>query len=60
MGTEKFVQETFRMGRARELRCDKALAAADATEDAELRRKLALPLDPDLSKEPDGPTDSVA
>jgi len=38
----KFVQKTFRMGEGKEIRWDKALAAADAIEDEELSRKLAL------------------
>ena len=41
-GAAKFVQKTYRMGEAQEFRWDKALAAADAIEDEELRRKLAL------------------
>jgi hypothetical protein len=39
---QKFVQKTFRMGDAQEFRWDKALAVADAMEDEELSRKLAL------------------
>jgi hypothetical protein len=39
---QKFVQKTFRMGEAQEFRWDKALAVADAIEDQELNRKLAL------------------
>ena len=38
----KFVQKTFRMGENQEFRWDKALAAADAIEDAELTRRLSL------------------
>jgi hypothetical protein len=38
----KFVQRTFRMGAAQEFRWDKALAAAEAMEDEELSRKIAL------------------
>ncbi len=38
----KFVQKTFSMGEGQEFRWDKALAAADAIEDEELSRKLAL------------------
>jgi hypothetical protein len=38
----KFVQKTFRMGASQEFRWDKALAVADAIEDEELSRKLAL------------------
>jgi len=38
----KFAQKTFRMGEAPEFRWDKALAVADAMEDEELTRKLAL------------------
>jgi len=38
----KFVQKSFRMGEAQEFRWDKALAVADAIEDEELNRKLAL------------------
>jgi hypothetical protein len=38
----KFVQKSFAMGAAQEFRWDKALAAADAIEDAELSRKLTL------------------
>ncbi len=37
-----FAQKSFRMGRAQEFRWDKALAVADAIEDEELNRKLAL------------------
>jgi hypothetical protein len=38
----KFVQRSFRMGEAPEFRWDKALAVADAIEDAALNRKLAV------------------
>jgi hypothetical protein len=38
----KFVQKSFHMGQAQEFRWDKALALADAIEDEELTRKLAL------------------
>jgi len=38
----KFAQKSYRMGEAQEFRWDKALAVADAIEDEELRRKLAL------------------
>ena len=38
----KFVQKSFRMGEGQEFRWDKALACADAIEDEELSRKLAL------------------
>jgi hypothetical protein len=38
----KFTQKSFRMGEAQEFRWDKALAVADAIEDEELTRKLAL------------------
>jgi hypothetical protein len=38
----KFAQKSFRMGGTQEFRWDKALAAADAIEDEELSRKLAL------------------
>ena len=37
-----FVQETYALGAEQNFRWDKALAAADATEDEELSRKLAL------------------
>ena len=39
---QMFAQKTFRMGRGQEFRWDKALAVADAIEDEELNRKLAL------------------
>ena len=39
---QKFAQKTFRMGEGQEFRWDKALAVADAIEDEELNRKLAL------------------
>jgi hypothetical protein len=38
----KFFQKTFRLGEGQEFRWDKALAVADAIEDEELNRKLAL------------------
>lgn len=38
----KFSQKSFRMGETQEFRWDKALAAADALQDEELSRKLAL------------------
>ena len=38
----KFAQKSFRMGEGQEFRWDKALAIADAIEDEELSRKLAL------------------
>jgi hypothetical protein len=38
----RFVQKTFAMGAEQNFRWDKALAAADAMEDEELTRKLAL------------------
>ncbi len=38
----KFVQKTFGMGASQEFRWDKALAASNAIEDAELSRKLTL------------------
>ena len=40
--TRKFAQKTFRMGEGQEFRWDKALAVADAIEDAELTRRLTL------------------
>jgi len=39
---KRFVQKSFRMGEGQEFRWDKALAVADAIEDEELSRKLAL------------------
>jgi hypothetical protein len=39
---QRFTQKTFRMGEGQEFRWDKALAVADAIEDEELGRKLAL------------------
>ena len=39
---QKFTQKTFRMGEGQEFRWDKALAVADAIEDEELNRKIAL------------------
>ena len=38
----RFVQRSFAMGAARSFRWDKALAAADAIEDEELRRTIAF------------------
>jgi hypothetical protein len=40
--SRKFFQKAFRMGEGQEFRWDKALAVADAIEDEELNRKLAL------------------
>lgn len=40
--SDKFIQRTFPMGDGQEFRWDKALAVADAIEDEELSRKLAL------------------
>ena len=39
---QKFAQKTYRMGEGQEFRWDKALATADAIEDEELSRKIAL------------------
>jgi hypothetical protein len=39
---QRFVQKTFSLGAEQNFRWDKALAAADALEDEELTRKLAL------------------
>jgi hypothetical protein len=39
---KRFVQQTFSLGKEQNFRWDKALAAADAIEDEELIRKLAL------------------
>ena len=39
---KRFVQQTFSLGQEQHFRWDKALAAADAIEDEELMRKLAL------------------
>ena len=39
---QRFVQRSFRMGESREVRWDKALVVAEAMEDEELSRKLAL------------------
>lgn len=39
---EKFSQKTYRMGEGQGFRWDKALAVADAIDDEELSRKLAL------------------
>jgi hypothetical protein len=38
----RFVQKTYSLGAEQHFRWDKALAAADAIEDEELVRKLAL------------------
>jgi hypothetical protein len=38
----KFAQKSFRMGEGQDFRWDKALAVADAIEDEEIGRKLAL------------------
>ena len=38
----KFVQQTFHMGAPQNFRWDKALAVADAMEDEEIIRKMAL------------------
>jgi hypothetical protein len=38
----RFVQKTFSLGPEQNFRWDKALAAADAIEDEELMRKIAL------------------
>jgi hypothetical protein len=38
----RFVQKTFSLGAEQHFRWDRALAAADAIEDEELARKLAL------------------
>ena len=38
----RFVQKTYSLGAEQNFRWDKALAAADAIEDEELARKLAL------------------
>ncbi|HCC58984.1 MAG TPA: antitoxin [Solibacterales bacterium] len=40
--TKPFTQKSFRMGAPQDFRWDKALAVADALEDEELNRKLAL------------------
>ena len=40
--TASFVQKSFRLGPVPDFRWDKALAMADAIEDQELTRKLAL------------------
>lgn len=39
---KRFVQQTFSLGKEQHFRWDKALAAADAIEDEELIRKMAL------------------
>jgi hypothetical protein len=41
-GSRRFVQKTFPLGAEQYFRWDKALAVADAIEDEELSRKLAL------------------
>lgn len=41
-GARKFVQKSFRMGQEQEFRWDKAVAVADAIEDEEIGRKIAL------------------
>lgn len=41
-GARKFTQRTHSLGAEQNFRWDKALAAADAIEDEELSRKLAL------------------
>ncbi|HRJ20158.1 MAG TPA: hypothetical protein PLF84_14010 [Bryobacteraceae bacterium] len=41
-GSKRFTQKTYRMGGHREIRWDKALAVADAMEDEEISRKLAM------------------
>jgi hypothetical protein len=40
--SRRFVQKTFSLGQAQDLRWDKALAIAEAIEDEELGRKLSL------------------
>jgi hypothetical protein len=40
--TRKFIQKSFHLGQGQEFRWDKALAIAEAMEDEELSRKLAL------------------
>ena len=40
--SRRFVQKTFSIGGGKEFRWDKALALADAIEDEEISRKLAL------------------
>jgi hypothetical protein len=42
-GARRFVQKSFRMGQEQEFHWDKALAVADAIEDEEIGRKIALP-----------------
>ena len=39
---QKFVQKTYSMGDGQEFRCDKSLSIAEAMEDEELSRKLAI------------------
>ena len=41
-GSRRFVQKSFPLGQAKDLRWDKALAIAEAMEDEELGRKLSL------------------
>ena len=41
-GTRRFRQKTYSLGAEQNFRWDKALAVADAIEDEELSRKLAL------------------
>jgi hypothetical protein len=41
-GTRRFTQKTYSLGAEQNFRWDKALAAADAIEDEEMSRKLAL------------------
>jgi hypothetical protein len=41
-GARRFIQKTYSLGAEQNFRWDKALAAADALEDEELSRKLAL------------------
>jgi hypothetical protein len=41
-GTRRFTQKTYSLGAEQNFRWDKALAAAEAIEDEELSRKLAL------------------
>lgn len=40
--TRRFVQKSFRLGEGQEFRWDKALAVAEAMEDEEFSRRLAL------------------
>jgi hypothetical protein len=41
-GTRRFTQKTYSLGAEQNFRWDKALATADAIEDEEMSRKLAL------------------